>query len=62
VAPPCECFFEKNGILQKAPILPQLKTTSKNLSARITLVLDATFVPNFTFFGLLSHEISIGKK
>jgi len=35
------------------------KDFSKNLSAHIILVLDATFVPNF--LGLLSPEISFGK-
>jgi len=36
-------------------ILPQLKSFyPKNLSACIILVLDATFVPNLTFLGLLS--------
>jgi len=35
---------------------------SKNLSARIILVLDATIVPNLTFLGLLSPEISFGEK
>jgi len=35
---------------------------AKNLSAHIILVLDATFVPNLTFFGLLSPEISFAEK
>jgi len=39
-------------------ILPQLKTFFKNLSAPIILVLDASFVANLTFLGLLSREIS----
>jgi len=34
----------------------------KNLSACIILVLDATFMPNLTFLGLLSPEISFGEK
>jgi len=34
----------------------------KNLSARIILVLYTTFMPNFTFLGLLSREISLGGK
>jgi len=42
-------------------ILPQLKTFPKNLSVRIILVLDATVVPNLTFLGLLSPEISFGE-
>jgi len=40
---------------------PQLKTFSR-ISARIILVLDATFVPNLTFLGLLSPEILFGEK
>jgi len=38
------------------------KKLSKNLSARIILVLDATFVPNLTLSGLLRPEISFGEK
>jgi len=37
------------------------KTSSKNLSVHIILILDATFVPNLTFIGVLSPEISLGK-
>jgi len=37
------------------------KTFSKNQSARIIFVPDATFVPNL-FLGLLSPEILLGKK
>jgi len=33
---------------------------SKNLSARIILVLNSTFAPHLTFLGLLSPEISFG--
>jgi len=43
------CFFCK------------LKLLSKNLTALIILVLVATFAPNLTFLGLLTHEIFIGK-
>jgi len=40
-------------------ILPQLKTFfPKNLSARIKLVLDATFLPSLTFLGIFISEIS----
>jgi len=42
--------------------LPPLKLFSGNLSARIIPKLDATFVPNLTFLGLLSPEISFGEK
>jgi len=38
------------------------RTVSKNLSAHIILVLNATFAPNLTFLGLLSPEISVGEK
>jgi len=48
------CFF-----LQ---ILPQQKTFSKILSMCIIRILDATFVPNLTFLGLLSPEILFGEK
>jgi len=43
-------------------ILLQLKNFSKNLCVSIILVLDAIFVPNFTFLGILSPEISVGEK
>jgi len=43
-------------------ILPQLKTFSKHLFARIILALDTTFMPNLTFLGLLGPEISFGEK
>jgi len=43
-------------------ILPQLKTFSKNLSACIILILDAAFVLNLTFLGILSYEILLGEK
>jgi len=39
-----------------------IKNFSRNLSTHIILVLDATFVPNLTFLGLLSPEISFGEK
>jgi len=39
-------------------ISPQLKTFSKNLSVRIILVLDATFVSYLTLLDLLGAEIS----
>jgi len=42
--------------------LPQLKKFCRNLSAPIIPVLRATFVPNFTFLGLFSPEISFGEK
>jgi len=42
------------------PIFSQLKTFPRNLSARIIIVLNATFLPNFTILGLLSAEISSG--
>jgi len=35
---------------------------SRNLSVHIILILDATFVPNLKFLGLLSAEISLGEK
>jgi len=35
---------------------------SKNLSERITNVLNAAFVPYLTFLGLLGFEISLGEK
>jgi len=35
-----------------------IKKVFQILSARIILVLDAAFVPNLTFLGLLSPEIS----
>jgi len=38
------------------------KTSSKNLNVCVILVLDVTFVPNLTFLGLLSPEISFGEK
>jgi len=44
------------------PILPQLKNFSRNLSACIILILDAIFLPNLTFLGLLGPEISLGEK
>jgi len=57
---------EKIGVLAYfgifLQILSQLKKTSKNLNARIILVLDAAFVSNLTFLVLLSAEISFGKK
>jgi len=37
-------------------------TFPRNRSAHIILVLDATFLPNFTFLGLLSPEIPFGEK
>jgi len=43
-------------------ILSQLKTFSKNRSARIILLLNATFMPNLTFLGLLGAEISFREK
>jgi len=43
-------------------ILPQLKTFPKNQNACIILILDATFVPNLTFLGLLNPEISFREK
>jgi len=43
-------------------IFSQLKTFSKNLSAHIIIVLDATFMLNLTFLGLLSLGISFGEK
>jgi len=43
-------------------ILLQLKTFSETSSVHIILILDATFVPNLTFSGLLSPEISLGEK
>jgi len=42
-------------------ILPQL-IFFKNLSVRIILILDATFVPNLKFIGILSPEISSREK
>jgi len=39
-----------------------LKTFSKNLSASIFLLLDATFMSNVMFLGLLSPEILLGEK
>jgi len=38
------------------------KLFSENLSTRFILVLDATFLPNLTFLGLLSPDISFGEK
>jgi len=49
-------------ILAFLPILPQLKTFSKNLSVYIFPIPDATFVPNLTFLGLLSPEIKFKEK
>jgi len=43
-------------------LLPKLKNVSRNLSVRIILILDATFVPNLTFLGLLNPEILFGEK
>jgi len=43
------------------PILAFLNF-SKNLSVYIILVPDTTFVPNLTFLGILSPEISFGEK
>jgi len=40
----------------------QLKSFSKTLSAHIILVLDATFVPNLMFLGLLNSETSFAEK
>jgi len=39
-----------------------IKNFSKNLSVCISIILDATFVQNLTFPGLLSPEISFGEK
>jgi len=39
-----------------------IKNISKNLHACIIIILDATFVPNLRFLGLLSPEISFGEK
>jgi len=39
-----------------------VKKLSRNLSARIILVLEAAFLLNLTFLGLLSPEISFGEK
>jgi len=56
-------FFTVFGLyLRFLPILPQLKTFSKNLNALIILVLGATFVPNLTFLDFLNPEISFGEK
>jgi len=41
-------------------ILPELKNSG--LGVHIIPVLDATFVPNLTFLGLLSPEISLAEK
>jgi len=41
---------------------PLQVTDAKNLSEHIILILDATFVPNLTFLGPLSPEISFGEK
>jgi len=42
--------------------LPQLKNFFRKLSVCIILVLDATFVPNSTFVGLLRPEIPFGEQ
>jgi len=59
-------FVKKIGILQKStknrPIMPQLKNVFKKPKPCIILVLDAFFVLNFTFLGLLSPEILFGEK
>jgi len=61
-------FFWKIGVLNLFLFFfanfAKLKTFCKNLSASIILVLElnATFVPNLTFLGLLSSEISFGEK
>jgi len=39
-----------------------VKKLFKNLIVHISLVLDATFMPNLTFLGLLSSEILFGEK
>jgi len=41
-------------ILRFLQILPQLKKFSQKSNCAIILVLDATFVPNLMFLGLLS--------
>jgi len=63
----CECFFWKIGVFGVflaffANFATIRKLFSRNLSARIVHVLDATFMPNLTFLGLLSFEISFGEK
>jgi len=47
-------FFCKN--------LATIKKLFQNLNVCIILVLDATFVPNLTFLGLLSPDMSFGEK
>jgi len=42
-------------------ILPQLRNFCENLSMCIILILDAIFVPNLIFLGLLSPEMFFGK-
>jgi len=66
VAPPCE-WFRKIGIIW--PLFAFFckfghteKAFPENLGARIILVLDAAFVPNLTFLGLLNSEILSGEK
>jgi len=49
----------------KKTVLKQQKKVKKTCffisSVHIMLVLDASFVPNLTFFGLLNPEISFGE-
>jgi len=57
----------KNGIFGRFLafflILPQLKNFfSRNLSTHITLILEATFVSNWMFLGLLTAEVLFGEK
>jgi len=62
VALPCE-WFCKIGILAVFVNFAAIKKTfSENLRACIIFVQDATFVPNLTFLGVLSPEISFEEK
>jgi len=66
VAPPCE-WKRKNGVFACfgaffANFATMKNRFSKNLSARLILPVDATFVSNLTFLGLLSPDISLGEK
>jgi len=62
--PQCSALFAVFGLFWQffANFATIKKTFSKNPRASIILVLDATFLTNLTFLGLLSPEISFGEK
>jgi len=66
MVPPCECFGKLAFLAYVGGFFANFATVknffSKTVTARMILVLGATFVPNLTFLSLLSPEILFGEK